>query len=113
MRSIAPNFVALSGDSTLYVEKVNWSSWTTTEAIGSGVLQAHDCRPDCAGGRPFFYPVAIHLVKPVMTSCGSKAWGLNEFVFTGSVPAPGLTGLVHRNGHTELDRTPELEYVRC
>jgi hypothetical protein len=110
-KAIEPKEIFLSGDSTLYVENATWTSWTTADAAGSGVMVLNDCVPYCAAGHLLRYPVTIHLDQPQQTSCG-QIWGGNVFTFTGSVPSLDLTPpVVHRNGHAEMDLTPDLS--RC
>lgn len=104
-RAIAPSTIFLSGDSTLYVENASWTSWTTTEATGSGAMIVNDCDPDCANGHHFRYPVSIQLDKPVKTSC-DQIWSMNAFIFTGPVPSLALTPpVMQHNGHAEMDLT--------
>jgi len=110
-KSIVPHSIALSGDSTLYVDKVKWTSWTFTGATGNGVMLIDDCVPDCARGHQSQYPVTIHLTKPVQAQCG-PVWSSEAFVFTGPVPSETPTFL-HRNGAAEWDLAPLASDNRC
>lgn len=38
---------------------LHWSSWTTSQALGSGAVWLDDCTPDCAGGT--FHAVRVEL----------------------------------------------------
>ena len=42
---------------------LKWTTWTATEALGSGVSWVDNCTPDCAGGKFNGYPVKIRLYR--------------------------------------------------
>ncbi len=56
-----PGTLELTGDGTLYVSGVQWSSWGGATATGSGNAQYHDCNPNCAQATPNEALVSIRL----------------------------------------------------
>jgi hypothetical protein len=43
-----PRLLELTGDGTLYVSGVQWTSWGSQTATGSGIAHYHGCTPNCA-----------------------------------------------------------------
>jgi hypothetical protein len=43
-----PGTLELTGDGTLYVSGVQWTSWGGQAATGSGIAHSHGCTPNCA-----------------------------------------------------------------
>lgn len=43
---------------------LNWSTWTQTEALGSGAVWLDDCTPSCANGRFLPYAVTVRASAP-------------------------------------------------
>jgi len=80
---------ALSGDSTSFLSKMTWSTWSATEAVGKGTYKIDGCNPDCAAGP--IYPVATvvtlsHPVK-VCSSSGSRfVWTKASFRYPDGLP---------------------------
>lgn len=75
--SIKPSNIVYTGDGTGALagaaighrrrprwRSLHWSSWTTTDAHGSGKDWVDNCKPDCAGGTFTGYEVRIHLYRP-------------------------------------------------
>ncbi len=60
-----PAEIDFSGDSTNVVTKISWSSWTATEASGSGTSDIDSCNPNCAQAPPSLVPTTITLSAPV------------------------------------------------
>ncbi len=56
-----PSTVAFSGDSTNIVSHLTWSSWTTSGAVGHGLLSLDNCDPNCAQGSVSQVPATIDL----------------------------------------------------
>ena len=84
---------ALSGDSTSFLSKMTWTTWTASEAVGTGTDKIDGCHPDCAAGP--VYPVAtvVTLSNPVKvcSSSGTRwAWTRASFRFP-----HGLPGALH------------------
>ncbi|MGH3159130.1 MAG: hypothetical protein ACRDNF_21515 [Streptosporangiaceae bacterium] len=48
-------------DGGIGVEKVSWSTWTSSQATGQGAFWENLCQPSCAEGKIATYPVAITL----------------------------------------------------
>jgi hypothetical protein len=81
---------ALSGDSTTFLSKMTWSTWSATEAVGTGTYKIDGCNPDCAAGR--IYPVAtvVTLSNPVRvcSATGTRwVWTRASFRFPDGLPA--------------------------
>jgi hypothetical protein len=80
---------ALSGDSTVILAKMTWSTWSATEAVGTGIDKIDACNPDCAAGP--VYPVAtvVTLSDPVKvcSSSGTRwVWTRAAFTFPAGLP---------------------------
>jgi hypothetical protein len=58
---VRPRTLELTGDGTLYVSGVQWTSWGDATATGSGNAQYHDCNPNCAQATPHEALVSIRL----------------------------------------------------
>jgi len=81
---------ALSGDSTTFLADMKWTTWSGTEAVGTGTYKINDCRPNCAAGH--VYPVAavVTLSQPVKVCSASGirwVWSHASFTFPGGLPA--------------------------
>jgi len=80
---------ALSGDSTAFLFHMTWSTWSGSEAVGTGTYKLDDCNPNCAGGH--VYPVAtvLTLSQPVKvcSSSGTRwVWTHASFTFPQGLP---------------------------
>lgn len=49
------------GDGGAYIDKINWTSWRQTGAVGTGEYYRNLCESDCADGQIVHYPVNILL----------------------------------------------------
>jgi hypothetical protein len=79
----------LSGDSTAFLSKMNWTTWSATEAVGTGTYKIDDCNPNCAGGT--VYPVAttVTLSQPVKVCSSSGTrwyWSRASFQYPQGLP---------------------------
>jgi len=79
----------LSGDSTAFLSKMTWSSWSATGAVGTGTYKIDGCDPDCAAGP--IYPVAtvVTLSNPVKVCSSSgtrRVWSKASFRFPDGLP---------------------------
>ena len=80
---------ALSGDSTVFLSKMTWRTWSDTEAVGTGTDKIDGCNPDCASGP--VYPVAtvVTLSNPVKVCSSSgphMVWTRASFRFPHGLP---------------------------
>jgi hypothetical protein len=64
--------VATCGNSGVVVTEIQWSTWTTTEAVGDSVVQVDPCKPSCAAQSAQPFDAQVTLADPVMTSQGSR-----------------------------------------
>jgi hypothetical protein len=69
---VKPKTLFLTGDGTLEVQNVSWSSWGGATATGSGSAEHHGCTPSCAQGTVHHDHVTITLSK--IKTCGSKRY---------------------------------------
>ncbi len=56
-----PTTIDTSSDSTNIVDRLTWSSWSASGAVGHGQLAANNCQPNCAAGTTTEVPVTITL----------------------------------------------------
>jgi len=68
--TVRPPVVYLSPDGSEYVAgpsqngQITWTSWTQTQAIGTGDEWLDDCRPDCATGGYHAHAVRLRAYRP-------------------------------------------------
>jgi hypothetical protein len=79
----------LSGDSTAILDKMTWSTWSATQAVGTGIYKLDACDPSCAAGP--VYPVAavVTLSDPVKVCSSSGTrwfWTRASFTFPRGLP---------------------------
>jgi hypothetical protein len=75
------------GDHNNYLTKLKWSSWTTTQATGSGTNEVNNCTPSCVAGHFKAYPVLVTLSKPKRCpKVSHKVFGHISIKFTGKHP---------------------------
>ena|SRR5438105_5683942 len=77
------------GDGAVRVSKLEWTSWSSSQAKASGVYKVDKCNPDCASGRTQSFPVKITLSRP-KTCPGHKhkAFGRLSYAFGAKHPKP-------------------------
>lgn len=80
---------ALSGDSTAFLYKMTWTTWSASEAVGTGTYKIDSCNPNCAAGT--VYPVAtvITLTNPVRVCSASGTrwfWSHASFTYPNGLP---------------------------
>ena len=81
---------ALSGDSTAFLSRMTWTTWSGSEAVGTGRYKLDDCNPDCAGGHVYSVATAVTLSQPVKvcSSSGTRwVWSHASFTFPNGLPA--------------------------
>ena len=80
----------LSGDGTAQLSAMTWSTWTGTEAVGSGTEKIDGCTPNCATGKLYAVKVTVTFTKPVhVCAAGVSRWYWTQASFTwpNSLPA--------------------------
>jgi hypothetical protein len=80
---------ALSGDSTAFLFHMTWTTWSGTEAVGTGTYKLDDCNPDCAGGHVYSVATVVTLSQPVKVCASSGTrwvWTHASFTFPGGLP---------------------------
>jgi hypothetical protein len=85
---------ALSGDSTAFLFQMKWTTWSGSEALGTGTYKLDDCSPNCAAGQVYSLATVVTLSQPVKvcSSSGTRwVWTRAFFIFPQGLP-PGLTG---------------------
>jgi hypothetical protein len=70
---------ALSGDSTSFLSKMTWQTWSETEAVGTGIDKLDGCNPNCAAGPVYSVATVVTLSNPVK-DCSSS--GIPHMVWT-------------------------------
>jgi hypothetical protein len=85
---------ALSGDSTAFLSQMKWTTWSGSEAVGTGTYKLDDCNPNCAAGQVYSLATVVTLSQPVKvcSSSGTRwVWTHAFFIFLQGLPQP-LTG---------------------
>jgi hypothetical protein len=85
---------ALSGDSTAFLFRMKWTTWSGSEAVGTGTYKLDDCNPNCAAGHVYSLPTVVTLSQPVKVCSASGTrwvWTRAFFVFPQGLPQ-GLGG---------------------
>ena len=81
---------ALSGDSTVFLSKMKWTTWSETEAVGTGIDKIDGCNPDCAAGPVYSVPTVVTLSNPVKACFSSgvphMVWTRASFRFPHGLP---------------------------
>jgi hypothetical protein len=80
---------ALSGDSTAFLFHMTWTTWSGTEAVGTGTYKLDDCNPDCAGGHVYSVATTVTLSQPVKVCAPSGTrwvWSHASFTFPQGLP---------------------------
>jgi hypothetical protein len=81
---------ALSGDSTVFLAKMTWQTWSETEAVGTGIDKLDGCNPDCAAGPVYSVATMVTLSNPVKVCTSSgvphMVWTRASFRFPHGLP---------------------------
>ena len=82
---VRPHELALSGDGTLLLYAIKYTSWggPTAEATGRGYVRG--CTPDCAQGKVYRPKAKIRLSR-VLRCEGKLLYTRVSFSFTGTIP---------------------------
>lgn len=71
--AVRPSTIMLAcGDGNASLTHLSWSSWTGTEATGSGFYRYNTCTPFCADGTFVSVPALVQLGYPVQTRAGKE-----------------------------------------
>ena len=70
---------ALSGDSTSFLSKMTWQTWSDTKAVGTGINKLDGCNPNCAAGPVYSVATVVTLSNPVKVCTSS---GVPHMVWT-------------------------------
>jgi hypothetical protein len=79
----------LSGDSTAILDKMRWSTWSATEAVGTGIYKLDGCNPSCAAGPIYSVATVVTLSDPVKVCSSSGTrwfWTRASFTFPRGLP---------------------------
>jgi len=79
----------LSGDSTAILDKMSWTTWSATEAVGAGIYKLDGCNPSCAAGPVYSVATVITLSDPVKVCSSSGTrwfWTRASFTFPSGLP---------------------------
>jgi hypothetical protein len=81
---------ALSGDSTSFLSKMTWKTWSDTEAVGTGIDKLDGCNPNCAAGPVYSVATVVTLSNPVKVCTSSgvphMVWTKASFRFPHGLP---------------------------
>lgn len=81
---------ALSGDSTVFLSKMTWTTWSETKAVGTGIDKIDGCNPDCAAGPVYSVATVVTLSNPVKVCSSSgvphMVWTKASFRFPHGLP---------------------------
>ncbi len=80
---------ALSGDSTSFLAKMTWKSWSDTQALGTGIDKIDGCDPNCAAGPIYSVAAVVTLSNPVKVCSSSgphRVWTKVSFKFPHGLP---------------------------
>jgi hypothetical protein len=81
---VKPAYVTqFCADGGEFVSDIEWSSWGSRSAQGSGYFSVDDCTPTCISGTEFLTPVTILLNGP------TKTHGKNYLMQVTVLPEPG------------------------
>jgi hypothetical protein len=97
------NFILTCADGNSYLARLSWRSWTTQQAVATGIHELNDCTPYCAAGKFHGYPVVVTFWRsePVTGHPGERAFTEITVRYTGPRP-PAYTsnGALVRNPAT-------------
>jgi hypothetical protein len=79
----------LSGDSTTILYQMNWTTWSATEAVGTGTYKVDACNPSCAAGPVYPVSAVVTFSQPVKVCSASGTrwfWSRASFRFPNGLP---------------------------
>jgi hypothetical protein len=68
---------------------MTWSTWSATEAVGTGIYKLDACHPSCAAGPVYPVPTVVTLSDPVKVCSSSGTrwfWTRASFTFPNGLP---------------------------
>lgn len=79
--------VLACGDAGSWLSKLKWSSWSGTQASGTGTYNQNNCTPNCVNGHINRGPVKVTLSKPrTCPSQTQRAFKQASLTYTGTRP---------------------------
>jgi hypothetical protein len=100
----------LSGDSTVYLSGMTWSSWTTSTAVGTGTVKLDSCTPSCANGKVYPVPTVVTFSQPVKACIDGTfiwLWTRASFSFPKGLPQ-AVQGVSNPWNFTQLAQDAHL-----
>jgi hypothetical protein len=83
---VEPTLITVAcADGGIGVEKLVWTSWTQSNAVGNGEVWENDCTPDCASGTTHTYPATMSL-SDVETTTSGRLFTQLAIVYRGTGP---------------------------
>jgi len=79
----------LSGDSTTILYQMRWTTWSASEAVGTGTYKVDACNPSCAAGPVYPVPAVVTFSQPVKVCSSSGTrwfWSRASFRFPSGLP---------------------------
>lgn len=73
--------VLYCADAGQILNEISWSSWTATEALGTGTSTANDCEPSCAEGNDVVSAIEIKLFQPITSESGKRVFSQIEIQY--------------------------------
>lgn len=64
------SFVISCGDGNNYLQKIKWSKWTLTSALGTATYTENNCTPYCAAGKFINYSAKVKVSAVRSTKSG-------------------------------------------
>jgi len=73
----------LSGDGTTILYRMRWTTWSATEAVGTGTYKVDACQPSCAAGPVYPVPAMMTFSQPVkVCSSSGTRWFSSHVSFS-------------------------------
>ena len=80
---------SLSGDGTAILSQITWTTWSATEAVGTGTYKLDACNPSCAAGPVVPVATVVTFSQPVKVCSSSGThwvWSRASFTFPHGLP---------------------------
>ena len=82
---------------------MTWSTWSATEAVGTGIYKVDGCNPNCAAGTVYPLPTVVTFSQPVKACFSSGPrwfWSRASFKFPHALPQALRGGSAPQNPWT-------------